>query len=82
MGGRILIMTTSIDKWRLPKGKLNIRHRQMRGCWQSFAGNNYIDLASGDTPEEAINEIRRLYEYTQGTPVIIHGLRVSKTITL
>lgn len=54
----------------------------MRGIWQAFAGNNYIDLASGDTPEDAVNEIRRLYEYSQGEPVTIHGLRESKIITL
>lgn len=73
-------MTT--QKWTLPKGKLNIRHRQMRGVWQAFAGRNYIDLASGDSPDEAAEEIRRLYEYQPGTPITVHGLREPHTITL
>lgn len=70
------------NKWPLPKGKLNIRHRQMRGVWQAFAGNTYIDLASGDSPDDAAAELRRLYDYAPGTVVTVHGFREPATITL
>ena len=69
-------------KWALPQGRLNIRHRQMRGVWQAFSGNTYIDHASGDSPEEAAEQIRRLYAYAPGTPVKVHGFRYPSTIIL
>lgn len=69
-------------QWTLPPGSLNIRHRQMRGVWQAFAGRTYIPLASGDSPEDAAEEIRSLYIHAPGTPVRIHSGKNSKTITL
>ena len=62
----------------LPAGKLNCRHRQMRGVWQCFAGNTYLDLASGDTPEEAVQALRHCYLVEVGTPVIIHWTKDRK----
>lgn len=56
-------------------GKLNIRHRQMRGVWQVFAGNIYILGASGDSPQEAAQELANQYSVAQGTEIKVNGYR-------
>jgi hypothetical protein len=68
---------------RLPlprKGKLNVRHRQMRGVWQIFAGNLYVTGASGDSPDEAAQQLVNQYEVTSGTQITVHGFREPSTI--
>lgn len=51
-----------LKKSTLPNDhKLNVRFRQMRGCYQVFAGRTYVSGASGETEEEAIAELHRLY---------------------
>ena len=67
------------DRLPLPKGKLNMRHRQMRGVWQIFAGNIYITGASGDSPDAATQELANQYEVTAGTPITVHGFREPST---
>jgi hypothetical protein len=64
----------------LPKGKLNIRHRQMRGVWQCFAGNIYITGASGETADEAAQQLAHQYEVAEGAKIIVHGYREPVTI--
>ncbi len=64
----------------LPKGKLNIRHRQMRGMWQAFAGNTYIGGASGDDVDEAAQQLANQYEVEAGTPIVVHGYREPHTV--
>ena len=54
----------------------------MRGVWQAFAGSTYISLAAGDSPDEAAEELRRLYDYQPGSVVTVHGFREPATITL
>ena len=69
---------------RLPlpgKGKLNVRHRQMRGVWQIFAGNLYVTGASGDSPDEAAQQMVNQYEVPLGTGIIVHGFREPSTIS-
>jgi hypothetical protein len=73
-------MTTT----RLPlpsKGKINIRHRQMRGVWQCFAGNVYIVGASGDSDNEAAQELVNQYNVEEGAEIIVHGYNQPTTIT-
>lgn len=68
---------------RLPlpgKGKLNVRHRQMRGVWQIFAGNLYVTGASGDSPDIAAQELVNQYEVAAGTPIVVHGFREPSTM--
>jgi len=64
----------------LPKGKLNIRHRQMRGVWQVFAGNTYITGASGDTDDEAAQQLANQYDVEEGAEIVVHGYRNPSTI--
>jgi len=68
----------------LPTGKLTVRHRQMRGVFQFFAGRTLLDGASGGTPEEAAEELRFLYEIPSAdTEVTIYGYEnpVTKLLT-
>jgi hypothetical protein len=68
---------------RLPlpgKGKLNVRHRQMRGVWQVFAGNLYVTGASGDSPDEAAQHLVNQYEVASGTQITVHGFREASTM--
>ena len=57
----------------LPKGKLTIRHRQMRGCFQAYAGNKYLDCCSGSYPEDAADELRSRYQLSPDLEVTIYG---------
>jgi hypothetical protein len=68
---------------RLPlpgKGKLNVRHRKMRGVWQIFAGNLYITGASAESPDIAAQELVDQYEVAAGTPITVHGFREPTTM--
>jgi hypothetical protein len=71
---------TATARLPLPKGKLNIRHRQMRGVWQAFAGNTYITGASGDTDDEAAQQLANQYDVAEGSEIVIHGYRETITI--
>lgn len=66
---------TDLPPWPLPKGRLNVRHRQMRGVWQAFAWSTYIPCASGDSPEEAVAELARLYCCPAGSMVKVNGTK-------
>lgn len=68
-------------KLETPKGKLTIRHRQMRGVWQCFAGRNYITGASGDNPGQALEELCSQYDVAPGLDVIVHGCSERATLT-
>lgn len=71
-------MTTRLP---LPAGgKLNARHRQMRGVWQIFAGNTYINGASGDSPDIAAQELADQYDVAEGTLIVIHGFSEPSTM--
>ena len=68
---------------RLPlpsNGKLNARHRQMRGVWQIFAGNIYVNGASGDSPDIAAQELADQYDVAEGTLIVIHGFSEPSTM--
>lgn len=75
-------MENTIKKVSLPKGKLNVRFRQMRGVWQCFAGNTYLDCASGDTPDEAIEAIRYCYVLPEGSEITTHWSDIRKLKTV
>ncbi len=66
-------MTTA--KLQLPKGKITIRHRQMRNVFQCFAGNNYILGASGDYAEDAARELAHQYDVPEGTIATVYGYK-------
>ena len=73
----------NLKKSKLPlpgKGKLNIRHRQMRNVRQIFAGNIYVTGASGDSPDIAAQELVGQYEVAAGTPITVHGYREPLTM--
>lgn len=59
----------------LPKGKITIRHRQMRNVFQCFAGSIYIAGASGDTEDEAAQQLADQYEIPQGTMATVYGYK-------
>lgn len=68
---------------RLPlpgKGKLNVRHRQMRGVWQIFIGRVYVTGASGESPYEAAQQLANQYEVASDTQITVHGFREPSTI--
>ena len=59
-------------KSELPKGKLNVRFRQMRCMYQCFAGRTYLPLACGDTAEQAISELKAHYNVSADAEISIH----------
>lgn len=69
---RILSNAPKRLKVELPKGNLNIRYRQMRGVYQTFSGRDYLLGASGETAEEAIEQLKRLYNVPEGAKIKIH----------
>tara|TARA_Y100000114_G_scaffold155323_1_gene179194 strand:- start:1059 stop:1271 length:213 start_codon:yes stop_codon:yes gene_type:complete len=52
--------------------KLNVRYRQMRGCYQVFSGRTYLSGASGETIDEAINQLKSLYIFPYHQEIAIH----------
>ena len=69
---RILSNAPKRLKIELPKGSINVRFRQMRGVYQVFAGRNYLTGASGETAEEAIEQLKRLYDVPADAKIKIH----------
>jgi hypothetical protein len=67
-----ILSTISIDKQALPSGSLNVRFRQMRCAYQVFAGRTYITGASGETAEDAIEQLKKYYEVSEDTDIKIH----------
>jgi hypothetical protein len=70
-----------MKKHKLPKGKLNIRHRQMRGVWQVFAGRTYLDGCAGENEDVAMDELCFIYDVPAGIEIAVHGYSESVTIT-
>lgn len=64
-----------IAKLPLPAGKLTIRHRQMRGVWQAFAGREYLPGVAGDSHEDAALALAKLYAIPQGASVTVYGYK-------
>jgi hypothetical protein len=69
-------------KLQLPKGKITIRHRQMRNVYQCFAGSFYLVGASADYPEEAAQELANQYDVPEGTTATIYGCKTPTQITI
>jgi hypothetical protein len=67
-------------KLLLPKGKITIRHRQMRNVFQCFAGRTYINGASGDYPDEAARSLADQYDVPEGTVATVYGHREATII--
>jgi len=68
----IIKQEIEIKKKDLPSGSLNIRWRQMRSHYQAFAGNKYLVLADGETAEEAVKELKRVYNVSESAKIKIH----------
>jgi hypothetical protein len=66
---------TNTDRLALPKGKITIRHRQMRNVFQCFAGSIYIAGASGDTEDEAAQQLANQYDVPKGTMATVYGYK-------
>ena len=49
-----------------------MRHRQMRGVWQIFAGRTYITGASSDTCDAAAQELANQYEVEASREIFVH----------
>jgi len=69
-------------KLPMPKGKITIRHRQMRNVFQCFAGRNYITGASGDDADDAAQELANQYDVPKGSIATIHGYKEPIQITI
>jgi hypothetical protein len=69
-------------KPQLPKGKITIRHRQMRNVFQCFAGSLYLVGASGDYSDEAAQELANQYDVPEGTVATIYGHSTPTQITI
>ncbi len=67
-------------KTELPKGKITIRHRQMRGVFQCYAGRQYLTGAAGETADDAARELEEAYEVPKGTIATVHGYANQTTI--
>lgn len=72
----------SAMKIPLPKGKITIRHRQMRNVFQCFAGRSYINGASGDTEDEAAQALANQYEVPEGTMATVYGYNKPIQLTI
>ena len=66
----------------IPSGKITIRHRQMRNVFQCFAGSIYISGASGDTEEEAAQQLANQYEVRAGTVAKVYGYKTPTAIEI
>lgn len=66
----------------MPKGKITIRFRQMRGVWQCFAGHTYISGASGETPGDAAQQLADQYDVPSGSVATIHGFKEPRTLLI
>ena len=62
-------------KLDLPKGKITIRHRQMRNVFQCFAGRTYILGASGDDEHDAAQQLANQYNVPPGTEATVYGYK-------
>jgi len=65
----------TIQRKRLPlpnDHKLNVRWRQMRACYQVFAGRTYLEGASGETFKEAISNLHRNYIIPEKHQITVH----------
>tara|TARA_R110000868_G_scaffold354426_2_gene615718 strand:- start:373 stop:597 length:225 start_codon:yes stop_codon:yes gene_type:complete len=69
-------------KLQLPKGKITIRHRQMRNVFQCFAGSLYLVGASSDYSDEAAQELANQYDVPEGTVATIYGHSTPTQITI
>jgi hypothetical protein len=69
-----------MKKQKLPKGKLNIRHRQMRGVWQVFAGRTYLDGCAGENEDIAMEELCFIYDVPDDIEIVVHGYSEPTTI--
>ncbi len=69
-------------KMQLPKGKITIRHRQMRNVFQCFAGKLYLLGASSDYPDDAAQELANQYEVPEGTVATIYGFKTPTQISI
>ena len=61
------------EKIELPKGKLSVKFSQARCLWQMYCGGEYLPLACGGYPTEAIKELLEWYAVPIGTAVTIFG---------
>ena len=61
------------EKIELPKGKLSVKFSQARCVWQMYCGGEYLPLACGGYPTEAIKELLAWYAVPIGTAVTIFG---------
>lgn len=60
-------------KIRLSEGKRSLKFSQARGLWQAYCGGEYLPLACGSYPSEAIKELTDWYEIPEGREITIHG---------
>lgn len=61
------------EKIELPKGKLSVKFSQARCVWQMYCGGQYLPMADGQYPTEAIKELLAWYAVPIGTAVTIFG---------
>ena len=54
----------------------------MRGVFQCFAGSAYITGASGDTADEAAQELANQYEVAEGTIATVYGYKEPIKLTI
>lgn len=69
---KLILPKIENEKKKLPKGKLNVRFRQMRAHYQGFAGNKYLTGADGETAEKAIEQLHKLFEVPQGSEIKVN----------
>ena len=60
-----------------------IRHRQQRGVFQAYAGNQYLPGCSGSYPEEAAKGLRSYYDLPNlDVEVTVYGYEKPLTMSL
>ena len=81
-GIKNVIQNNSAMKIPLPKGKITIRHRQMRNVFQCFAGSTYITGAAGDSDDEAAQQLANQYDVPEGTIATVYGYKEPTQLTI
>ena len=69
-------------KLPMPKGKITIRHRQMRNVFQCFAGRTYVTGASADDADGAAQELANQYDVPVGSIATVYGYKAPIQLTI
>jgi hypothetical protein len=57
-----ILNSIPFKKFKMPVGKLTVKWVSSRNVYQCYIGGRYVAAASGDTREDAILGLHKIYE--------------------